>query len=865
MRLVLTGIADPDCTTADTGEPVGSHNGQDYWTWTNGEGTWYLWYHDGDNEWNISHTLGGTTIFFFPSATPLGTYSTYEPYTGNITVDEYVVPPEPTGTGTSTSFRESEGPDRFRHTVQCREFHDLPSESLGGSAQCCCCDPCNHIRPYRAGGQVRCCRCVPRLLYLHFIPEEVGTAGCCREFYVPMVHNPHGNSPEHSADDLVSGYVGTFFGLLCYAEVGRVGDLETEIPGLGEFRKCGWHIIVYDGASKIVDEFYPIDFDRTGTGTNGSCSEVPTGTIATGIEGYSYQKPEDPVPTTCLYSVSLEQMAMSRVPFQQVSEVKTFLEARPSEGDPEIITLDPPWKTITEVCSRICVAGPRHAADSMTYKDYKTFTWFENIGYAETGTGTGTSSGSDSTQLIERGWSYYNQDTERTEYVYLEKEPPQIYVNGILFDRAYGTYSFGSSAYPYWYGKIGGVDSYIYVKIDRSAWALMIGGNEEATGPTDLTEPYGSYTDGTVYTVTRVTGYDPDKCYLHPRFEELAENEEYDTVPVDLARLCSTNLFETLCKTESRFITIRCGFCQCWDFYCKYCRCVPTQLCMTYWTVDGASDDNVLTWDDDLKGWQNEECPIQLLLVRNWNGSSKYDDQYDADDCMIVPNVTDSLGTGTGTVIGEDYQWPDGQAHYNYNSGTEPFTKIYDWDAGLIRYSYIDGVNNLYIWAMSMVPECSTWPCGDEATGCGGSCGNHPTKLYGVLSQQRPGPGGDDPTVYPVVEFEFEAVLVKSVMMVTEEGIQIACSYVGYIPSYGDCCGAMVSISNGGVSIGAVGADGCLSPIWSLGSETLTEDCDPYHLYGYMTGGTTHIWARCLYPDWIPGDDGVGGSIEITE
>lgn len=776
-----------------------------------------------------------------------------------------------TGTGTGLTYRESEGPDRFRHTIHCREFHDLPNEDLGGSSQCCCCNPCSHIRPYRAGGQMQCCRCVPRMLFLRFTPEDT-ESGCCREFYVPMVHNPQGNSPDHVSDDLVSGYVGSFFGLICYAELGRV-DAGTEDPILGSgYKGCGWHITIYDGGSKLVDELYPIEWDQsdtgtgTGAGSTGDCYTVPSGIVATGIEGYTYQRPEDPEPVTCTYTVSLEQMEFARVPFKQVGEVRTFIDERPSEEDPEIITLDPAWKYITEVCSRICVAGPRHVDDSMTYKDYRTFKWFENrTEVSLPWTGTGTSG--DTTEFIERGWSYYNLDTERTEYVYLEEDPPQIMVDDIEFDRAYGAYGFGNPAYPYWHGIIDTQDAYIY-RADGQ-WALMIGGNETALGPTHPTEPYGDYVDSSsfppvTYVVSEVTGYDPEKCYLHPRFEELAENELYEAVAIDSTRGCSTNLFETAYYSyySGKFITFRCGFCQCWDFHCKYCRCVPKELCMTYWTADGVSDDNMLTWDGDLKGWQNETCPIRLLLVRNWNGSSKYDDQYDADVCMIIPEVTGPLGTGTGSIIGDDYEFPDGQSHWYYDCGTEAFDKTYDWETGLIRYSYIDGVNNLYIWAMSMVPECGTWPC-VQGTSCENSCGGQPTKLYGVLKQQRSGAGGDDPTVYPVVEFEFELTLIKSVYQVTEEGIFVACDYIGYIPASDGCCGARISYSLGGFSIQGINQGGCIGPVW-VGSGTLTEECDPYFAYGYINGNG-HIWAQCLYPDWETPDDPVGGYVEITE
>ena len=46
----VSGTLSPDCTTSNTGEPAGTYNDEDYWTWTNDADTWYLF-------WNTNRFL----------------------------------------------------------------------------------------------------------------------------------------------------------------------------------------------------------------------------------------------------------------------------------------------------------------------------------------------------------------------------------------------------------------------------------------------------------------------------------------------------------------------------------------------------------------------------------------------------------------------------------------------------------------------------------------------------------------------------------------------------------------------------------------------------------------------------------------
>jgi hypothetical protein len=103
MRLTITGTVDlsPDCTTPDTGEPAGTHNGQSYWTWTNDAGTWYLWASINPKGgkiycWYITTQLGTKTSPRWEGPIQVsvpGVYARYPVIMGqNATVAEYVPP-----------------------------------------------------------------------------------------------------------------------------------------------------------------------------------------------------------------------------------------------------------------------------------------------------------------------------------------------------------------------------------------------------------------------------------------------------------------------------------------------------------------------------------------------------------------------------------------------------------------------------------------------------------------------------------------------------------------------------------------------------------------------------------------------------
>lgn len=97
-RYSVSGTLTPDATTADTGDPAGTHNGQPYWSWTNDAGTWFLWFSQeafGRYRYAINHGLDESLMWSgsFLNPLPIGNYeANLGMCTGLSTVAEYVPP-----------------------------------------------------------------------------------------------------------------------------------------------------------------------------------------------------------------------------------------------------------------------------------------------------------------------------------------------------------------------------------------------------------------------------------------------------------------------------------------------------------------------------------------------------------------------------------------------------------------------------------------------------------------------------------------------------------------------------------------------------------------------------------------------------
>lgn len=870
--------------------------------------------------------------------------------------------------------RESEGPDKCRGSIKCRQYHDKPEWDLGHNPECCCCNPCTHITPTLYDRRAWCCRCVPRTLLLRFIPDDPEDP-CCREVVVPMFHNvQQGTGPWWPGSAYISEYVGTLYGLTVYIGLGRLGPL-TEVTGLEleEVRSCAWHIKGVRNGQTVFDRMYLIgqpaedytdeydDYEYPyGTGDTVGCHEVPVGVIAYGIEGLA----------GCTGSIALEEIEKSRLPFIQDYDAAAFADHRDPREDsrcldeygepvdnqacdpsfielcgdcakdeygeyvaPDCLKVDGEqyeasdiengqptfvkndqrirwsgsvWQLVSEqdgeitelatgpttvecpvglyqrdsdygdydsgenecfcvslcddieiescgcivrVCSRICVRGPRHSDSPNTPIQFATFRWFED--WLES---------NDERWLFRRGWSYYNPDTAKTEYVLLE-EDSDILVNDVRWTLSFGSHSFGIEDWPYWRGTLDGYDSYIYWQGDGLTWAIMRGGNKIAEGPATPLHPWGDYTElyspyrTFVVSQPETTG----QCRLRPRFEEYAAWEIYQPKFIDLERGGSTALFEEWDIT-GKHLTIRCGFCRCWDYWCGHCRCVPTELCVVYQDGQTIHDNLTLRWDPEIKGWGSTEDPLRLLLVRNGgaDGISKYDSSHNFRDCVVILDI-------------DGYTPPEGQSYPKYECGEESVRKKYDTDADIISFSYFDWTNNKLIYATSLRPNCAVFPC-VYVTPCGGVCGNHPPVLYATIRQYRVGLGGEAPPPDPLYyEHEMTLHLRSSIHLVTAEGIFTECEYIGYLPSVGGCCGVVGTIIGSTFMLKPVPTgtiyDGChpVSGIGGLGSISLSISCNPYYATG--SGVVFGYAMRCLDPDWEEwmGDYDAGTEVEITE
>lgn len=288
-----------------------------------------------------------------------------------------------------TDLLESNGPDPCNKNLRCQDFHDSLGQragsgsgsggvdALGGCYNCCCCDPCRFVRPFRIADIEHderncCCRCVPRGMFLRFIPNAPA-AECCRQVGVAMFNEQTGGDYCHTQ------YLGTLFGVDVDVEVGNVIGSGDEAD-LG----CGWRITTTVGGSGSGSgdtQTFEIDHGDT------SCLYVPTGVELAEVEG----------PDGCMGTLVLDDLEKARLPFLE-------RDLTASWDEPNFIDIsDNPCGTCEQVCAVICATGQRHVVGS---RERVEFTWFDDSG---SGSGSGSGGGAD------RGWSYVNADdfTER--------------------------------------------------------------------------------------------------------------------------------------------------------------------------------------------------------------------------------------------------------------------------------------------------------------------------------------------------------------------------------------------------------------------------------------------------------------------
>lgn len=234
----------------------------------------------------------------------------------------------------------SNGPDRCRGNLNCRQFHDgpLPAD-MTRLYQCCCCDPCRYLRPNNISNIDKplpvnyCCRCVPRGLLLAFVPDDPDGA-CCHEHMVVMLY-----TRGDAQNPFLAMYTESMFGVTVTATLGR-----------NDSDECVWTILIERYGEADVTETYVVDHSEI------TCLEVPTA-LEVSVTG----------PSDCSGVLILRDMEKAKLPFQEV-----YPNGPPS---PKFIDLSySPCGTCEQVCSMLCVSGSRHGGQS----ENVDFVWFDN-------------------------------------------------------------------------------------------------------------------------------------------------------------------------------------------------------------------------------------------------------------------------------------------------------------------------------------------------------------------------------------------------------------------------------------------------------------------------------------------------------
>lgn len=293
---------------------------------------------------------------------------------------------------------ESNGPDPTRGNPKCTEFHDgtiVPIDQ-GGLYNCCCCDPCRYIRPNGVvGGRLPvwdadstanyCCKCVPRVLFLVFVPDDADDACCQSVGRALFVQKPEGDTSYYNF------YEGELFDVTVRVEVGRVLDSDE----YGAIDDCGWKItttVQPDGYGTSDTQEWEIDHDDV------TCLYLPDGIELATVEG----------PAGCTGTLMLYDVEKAKVPFEQREDIT------PYEGNFLALGYDDSCGECVELPTVLCATGMRHAGDTVVER--REFVWFEDAGI--------------------RGWAYDNPVTGKTERLLLSDEYSGCVITPDLEDGA---------------------------------------------------------------------------------------------------------------------------------------------------------------------------------------------------------------------------------------------------------------------------------------------------------------------------------------------------------------------------------------------------------------------------------------------
>lgn len=705
--------------------------------------------------------------------------------------------------------RESEGPDPSRGSLRCLEFHDPRFSGLGGNYNCCCCQPCLYVRPFMAVASQdehewnACCNCAPRLIYARFIPDYPGDE-CCVTAAMPMAHRTAPKGPGARAPaDYRSLYSGSLFSIDILVELGRVGDYYSE---------CGWRVtMTRSGHYPLPDvnyrETFPIDHAYT------TCLSVPAVEVpCVGPDG-------------CEGRIVLEDVETAKLPFVEREEVRAFADVRPpdahsecapeydSQGelidkpecDPEFIDLYPPcgWDAVL-------VDGQRWREIETGYETV----WRDDYSGMEV---------------------YWSDDLGRW-VIGLEGEEPVAYGPASWnAGQPYGTYCDDPDDEGCAYGTptvvaedpYGGC-SQVCSRLKERRVGRPFPWNclewrwfeetvvDEYTGQYQLVrgwrkmDPRGGGAE-TLWLEEDEEG----RCMVRPDFSQGGVPFASALIP---AGGCSCAMNVVVVAAGASSARFRCGFCQRWTHFCGTCRCVPSQLCVTFFDGETFTPDIVLDWDAAERQWGGYGDPLQLALASN-----------PARGCEIRAVLPFDWTPPT--------QWPLHDCGEEFTADLKRFRpQTHVLDAAIEGSRQLDsGLAPVIISAHSLDPHCGGGPC--QYLPCDEACGSNPRTVtatveiyyYELGYEEESGGGQGMAYVYADGWCSFSLTLSFSrrITSITGEGMETGCGYEGFYKPAGENCATLrVAYSAGKVNLTWIRPD-----IGSYGIEVdvAEEACDPFY------------------------------------
>jgi len=701
--------------------------------------------------------------------------------------------------------QESQGPDQCRGSLRCREFHDPSVGNLGGHYNCCCCEPCNNVRPFMAAWNSgddewdTCCRCAPRFVYMRFVPDDLEDA-CCIVAGVLMLHTVDGTREPGDRDGSHSTYTGSLFAINARVELGLVADAYG--PDGGE---CGWKIEL----ERINHAYLPdvnystiVAVDHNDV----TCLQVPE--IAISTVG----------PDECSGKLSLENVPIAKLPYIERQDVIDFENSRNLGYDPEFHDLDPP-------CGQpaVLVDGVRWLENLPEYlwddsETARSVYWSvvldrwvigeeseTPVAYGPDDYADGEPYGIyfDDPDCVSEDECLYTTEVTRDPYGQC------VQVCSRLQERRTGR-PFPWNCMEWIWFDDSYIDPYSGKPVLLRGWRLIDPRNEDVEEEDKET--------------LWLEEDDERRCRVRPTFEHAGIG--FGPALIEVAAGCSCALDVVVVAPDASSALFRCGFCQRWNYYCGTCRCIPATLCVMMFDGETLHPSVLLDWDDDTRRWGNEYDLLQISLEND-----------EALGCVLTPIVSFDWNPPA--------QFPlhDCSDEFTFE-GKQMQTGPYMINAGIngTRDFYPDAEAPVAIRIASLVPHCDSSPC--DSLPCATRCSSNPKTVTATIEvyyfnyyyEDDNGEEGRrlmEPYSEGFCSWSVELQYWEQVESIdAEEGVLYSCGYEGWYqpggqgggPKPSDCGTYRVTFTDGIVAIDFLGQQTYLS------EETRAEECDPFYV-----------------------------------